>query len=221
VEGRLRSTAITWIGAGFLLTLAGCAARQPQPNVPPIATVPGYGQTVIGTASWYGPGFDGHRTASGEIYDERQLTAATDAYRLGSRVMVTNLDNGRSVEVAINDRGPFVKGRIVDLSYGAARALGMIGPGTARVRMQLVSAPRSSLARGYYVQVGSFSNATGAQRVRDNIARRYSDVSISEVDIGNHRYFRVRMGAFQTREAAIARARSAASLDLPIIIVSE
>src|SRR5258705_450534 len=81
-----------------------------------------------GVASWYGPGFHGRRTANGEIYDQYELTAAHPSLPLGSRVMVTSLANGRAVEVRINDRGPFVGGRVVDLSYAAARVIWMVGP---------------------------------------------------------------------------------------------
>ena len=91
-----------------------------------------------GLASWYGGKFQGRRTASGEIFDTRQLTAAHRSLPFGTRVLVTNLENGRSVEVRINDRGPFVAGRVVDLSRAAATALGIIGPGLARVRVERV-----------------------------------------------------------------------------------
>src|SRR2546426_545176 len=83
-----------------------------------------------------GPGFHGNRTANGEIYDQYELTAAHPSLPLGSRVMVTNLENGRAVQVRVNDRGPFVGGRAIDLSYAAAHLIGMIGPGTARVRIE-------------------------------------------------------------------------------------
>ncbi len=92
-----------------------------------------------GVASWYGPGFDGRRTANGEIYDERGLSAAHPTLPMPSWVRVTNLENGRSLVVRINDRGPFKRGRIIDLSRGAARRLGVIGPGTAKVRVQNVT----------------------------------------------------------------------------------
>lgn len=177
---------------------------------------------MVGVASWYGPGFNGRHTATGEIYDQRDLTAATEVYRLGDRVMVSNLSNGRSVEVMINDRGPFAKGRIIDLSYGAARSIGMIGPGTTRVRLQLVSASTSStMPRGYYVQAGSFGTRVNADRMRDELARRYSDVTVAETVIGKHHYYRVRMGAFETEQQARARAHQTSGLALPMIIVSE
>jgi rare lipoprotein A (peptidoglycan hydrolase) len=91
-----------------------------------------------GEASWYGPGFHGKKTASGEIFDQTKFTAAHKTLPLGSRARVTNIKNGNSVEVEINDRGPFVEGRILDLSRAAARALGFISAGTAPVRLELL-----------------------------------------------------------------------------------
>lgn len=92
----------------------------------------------FGVASWYGPGFNGRKTASGATFDDRQLTAAHRALPLGSRVRVTHLDNGNSVEVEINDRGPYVDGRIIDLSKEAAKALDMIEEGIAKVRVEVL-----------------------------------------------------------------------------------
>lgn len=90
----------------------------------------------VGTASWYGPGFHGKRTASGERFDQNALTAAHRKLPLGSEVKVTNLDNGRSIVVEINDRGPYKKGRVIDLSKGAARKLGIVEDGLATVRIE-------------------------------------------------------------------------------------
>jgi rare lipoprotein A len=95
----------------------------------------------IGIASWYGPGFHGRRTASGEIYNMYAYTAAHKTLPLGTYVRVINLENGKSVVVRINDRGPFKKGRIIDLSYAAAKKIGMIEKGTARVRLEILSKP--------------------------------------------------------------------------------
>jgi len=92
-----------------------------------------------GRASWYGPGFHGKVTASGETFDEAALTAAHKSIPLGSKARVTNVTNGNSVEVKINDRGPFTQGRIIDLSRAAARALGILGTGIAIVRVELVA----------------------------------------------------------------------------------
>jgi rare lipoprotein A len=89
-----------------------------------------------GAASWYGPRFHGRRTASGERFDQNELTAAHRSLPLGARVTVTNLENGRSVDVAINDRGPYVRGRVIDLSKAAARELGMVRDGVVLVRVE-------------------------------------------------------------------------------------
>lgn len=95
-------------------------------------------QRLEGMASWYGPGFHGRKTANGERFDSQALTAAHRSLPFGTRVRVTNLNNGRSVTVRINDRGPFVGNRIIDLSAGAARSIGMIQSGVARVRLDIL-----------------------------------------------------------------------------------
>ena len=100
--------------------------------------------TLSGTASWYGPGFHGKKTASGEIYDQTKFTAAHKTLPLGSKARVTNLDNGSSVVVEINDRGPFVAGRIIDVSRAAAGALGFTESGIAPVRVELIAEPTDS-----------------------------------------------------------------------------
>lgn len=114
--------------------VAGCATSRP------LATGGGdRGEGgKVGIASFYARAHDGRRTASGEIFDMQMMTAAHRTLPFGTRVRVVNLDNGREVVVRINDRGPFRKGRIIDVSYAAARVLGMIGPGTARVRVDIL-----------------------------------------------------------------------------------
>lgn len=104
------------------------------------------GFTQVGKASWYGPGFHGRQTASGDSFDQNALTAAHRRLPLGSTVTVTNLQNGRSVTVLINDRGPFVRGRVIDLSRAAARDLGMTKAGVARVRIERVDEPGDATA---------------------------------------------------------------------------
>lgn len=102
---------------------------------------------AVGTASWYGPGFHGRRTSSGERFDQQELTAAHRTLPFGSTIRVTNIDNGKSVVVRINDRGPFIRGRIIDLSRGAAQRIGMMGAGTARVELaSLASGTRKEVA---------------------------------------------------------------------------
>jgi rare lipoprotein A len=99
-----------------------------------------------GEASWYGPRFHGRKTASGEIFDQSKFTAAHRTLPLGSRAKVTHLESGKSVEVEINDRGPYVAGRIIDLSRAAARELGMIENGIATVQVELISEPQKNAA---------------------------------------------------------------------------
>jgi rare lipoprotein A len=127
------------VAAGMLLVVlallcGACAGRRP-PDTPP-APAPDPGRSQTGIASWYGKKFHGRRTASGERYDMHAMTAAHRTLPFGTRVEVTDLETGRSVRVRINDRGPFVQGRIIDLSYAAARKLGMVERGLARVRIR-------------------------------------------------------------------------------------
>ena len=104
------------------------------------------GAADVGVASWYGHPYHGRRTSNGEIYDMDQMTAAHLSLPFGTLVRVTNLDNGRGTEVRINDRGPFVNGRIIDLSRAAARQISMIGPGTAKVRVEVIATPAMAAA---------------------------------------------------------------------------
>ncbi len=206
---------MTWLVVSAMLS--ACSTSRP-PTPAPVSVPP---SSRIGVASWYGPGFDGRRTASGEIYNQEDLTAASATLPLGTEVIVTNLDNGRWVELRINDRGPFVKGREIDLSHRAASILGIVRPGTARVRVDVVKAPSQQATGGYFVQVGSFSQAANAERLRRRLALNYSDVTIEDLGAGGRRFYRVRMGIFGTRDQARQRAIQAARLGLPIVVVRE
>ncbi len=221
-RGRLGVFAIATI-ATICGMLAACAARPPAPAPLPPTPIPR--SSLVGVASWYGPGFNGHRTSSGEVYNQEDLTAASKLFPLGTHIMVTNLSNGRAVEVAINDHGPYAKGRMIDLSYRAARVLGMIGPGTARVRMDVLSTPPDNAAlvgrEAYFVQVGSFSYAPNAERLRARLSAYYPDVRIDPVEAGAGRFYRVRMGGFPSQREAEERARSASQFGLPIVVVEE
>lgn len=117
------------------LLLSACASAHRVPAARGVVQ-PGWSET--GVASWYGEPYHGRRTASGETYDMRQLTAAHPSLPFGTRVRVRNLATGKEVEVRINDRGPFTKSRIIDVSRRAAEALDLIAPGTARVRVTVV-----------------------------------------------------------------------------------
>jgi peptidoglycan lytic transglycosylase len=128
------------------LGMPGCSlvGRRPLP-APGSRGAP----VEVGTASWYGPGFEGRQTASGERFDQRALSAASCTLPLGSRARVTNLANGRSVVVRVNDRGPYVRGRVLDVSSGAARRLGFVQRGTTRVRIEALAGPGPTPARGH------------------------------------------------------------------------
>jgi len=154
-----------------------------------VAAVPPAFTLEEGLASWYGGKFQGRRTASGEIFDTRQLTAAHKSLPFGTRVLVTNLENGRSVEVRINDRGPFVAGRVIDLSLAAASAIGLAGRGVAAVRLEVlaghaVGGPRAATRQTggrptgggppgpafYSLQLGSFRRRANAEGLLARLA---------------------------------------------------
>ena len=122
------------------LALLGACSRHPDPKkyaFPP-AEAPAVGTTAEGIASWYGPGYHGKTAASGETFDQDALTAAHPYWAFGTRVKVTLLSTGKSTVVRINDRFPAYKGRIIDVSRAAAKAIGLIGPGTGKVRLEVV-----------------------------------------------------------------------------------
>jgi rare lipoprotein A len=119
------------IAVALCTTAVGCAHGWPKPQRPTVGTV------QVGVASWYGPGYHGKRAASGEVYDQEDMTAAHRYWAFGTRVRVTSFATGKSVVVRINDRFPR-RDRVIDLSRAAARRLSMIGPGTARVRLEVV-----------------------------------------------------------------------------------
>ena len=119
--------------APAVVTPAPIPARPPAPAAPPAPTI-----VQTGTASWYGRAHHGRKTASGEPYDMSDMTAAHRSLPIGTRVRVTNVANGRSVVVRVNDRGPFVDGRIIDVSHAAARALEALGAGLFRARIEVL-----------------------------------------------------------------------------------
>ena len=220
----LRSRALLLLLLLPLLFLAACSVPPSRVKLPPSPAFEGrISQT--GIASWYGPGFHGKATASGAIYDQNDLTAAHQTLPLGARVMVTNLDTGSSAEVTINDRGPFAKGRIIDLSYGAGKALGMIGPGTIPVRVEVlegsnnIQSIRTSL--DYTLQLGSFAQIENAQQLRDKLKTSYADVSIVPLQSRDVTYYRVQLGTYSNRNAAEERARQLSQAGFPVIIMEK
>jgi len=161
----------------------GVATAQPGTvATPPAALTPGDTPETAetGVASWYGHPFHGRASASGEIYDMEQMTAAHRTLPFGTIVRVHNLDNEKSADVRIIDRGPFVNGRIIDLSHAAARAIEMIGPGTARVSLEILSAPAVAAPANFGVQVGAFRNKENAERLRRAMEARYGRARLVE-----------------------------------------
>ncbi|HUJ80958.1 MAG TPA: septal ring lytic transglycosylase RlpA family protein [Candidatus Acidoferrales bacterium] len=207
------------------ILLSGCthhAYSPPPPAPPPSATQPGAtrpspsrpsgapprGQPAVpgeyveeGVASWYGDPFNGHRTSNGEIYDMYQFTAAHRTLPFGAVLRVTNLSNGKQTEVRINDRGPFVGNRIIDLSLSAARAIDMVGPGTAQVRIEMLGGPSPTVG-AFGVQVGAFLVKENADALRDRLAAQFSPVIVVPYDSPNGQYFRVRVGRVASEGAA-------------------
>jgi len=183
----------------------------------PLNSAENYDQT--GVASWYGKKFHGRKTANGERYDMHAMSAAHKTLPMPTMVRVTNLDNGRSVVVRVNDRGPFVKSRIIDLSYAAARSLGYDKKGTARVRVQALNGntstarntsvtpkpsrqvsnrpapyPAATQDGSIYVQLGAFSARSNANQLRQELVDTFPSIRIhhrSQPDL-----YRVRIGPF-------------------------
>ena len=177
----------------------------------------GVGYSEKGVASWYGPGFHGKRTANGEVYDMDALTAAHKSLPFDLIVEVENLDNGERVRVRINDRGPFVRGRIIDLSREGARRIGMLGPGTARVRIRVVEGPRPIERFGsYWVQVGAFRDRRNARDLETRLARHFPAVRIRSDD----GWYRVGLGPFAKRSEADDAARALDRRGHQAVIVS-
>lgn len=189
--------------AVLLFLVAGCAhkkkARAPLPVPVPV------GSSEVGLASWYGHPYHGRASASGEIYDMEKLTAAHRTLPFGTWVRVSNLDNRKVVDVRINDRGPFVASRVIDLSHAAAQQIGMIGPGTAKVRLTIIEAPVAAATAFFGVQVGAFKDRDNAERIRREMEQRYGAARM-QLRQGDPAVWRVIVGSEQTVEAAGALA---------------
>lgn len=189
----------------MLTALAGCGHKKrarslpPRPRTPAVA-VP-IGHTETGVASWYGNPYHGRPAANGEIYDMEKMTAAHRTLPFDTWVRVYDLDTRKSTEVRITDRGPFVGNRIIDLSRAAAREIEMLGPGTARVRIEVIRAPEGSPAAAYAVQVGAFQNRANADRVRADMESRFGIARLVPRP-GNPATWRVLVGSESTEEGA-------------------
>ena len=163
-----------------------------------------------GTASWYGEPYHGRRTSNGEIYNMWSMTAAHKTLPFGTWVRVVNTSNQREARVRINDRGPFIRGRVIDLSRKAAEALGMLGTGTAQVRIYLTNGPGTPaqdsvttappIERGGYwmVQIASFREGHRAVTLADSLAPKFPKIRIERAE----GFFRVRIGPYSSRDGA-------------------
>jgi rare lipoprotein A len=176
-------------------------------------------EVQYGVASWYGPDFHGKPTSSGEIYDMYQLTCAHNTFPLGTTVMVTNLENGRSIELKVNDRGPFVKERIIDLSYAAAQMLGMWEKGTAYVKVEGFGPLVEEIQR-FTVQVGSFIDDTNAQKLADQLRKGFENVYVNTLETLTQKYHRVRVGQFEAKESALNIAEKLSQLGFKVLVTN-
>jgi rare lipoprotein A len=198
-----RSPVRTVVLAGLALVTA-CATTQPGT----VRDAPA-GTVESGIASWYGEPFHGRRTASGEVYDMYDLTAAHRSLPFATVVRVTRRDTGASVEVRINDRGPFIRGRIIDLSYTAARRLGLDIDGIAEVEVEVIrrgSGQRiaarpidEDISVCTWVQVGAFARQENAERALQQLKAAGEKAVISQ---GPKGLSRVRVGPFSSRRQA-------------------
>jgi rare lipoprotein A len=203
-----------------LLLVAAFASCGPKKKPKPMPSpVPKKYRVTEGVSSWYGRDFHGRKTASGEVFDMHAMTAAHRTLPLGTVVRVTNLETGQSAKLRINDRGPFVRGRDLDCSYGAAKALGFAGAGLARVRIEVIEEakerpkkaptpgevlvagagkPEKILDGSFTVQVGAFLSEQNALRFRETLQQRFGDAYVLKFN----EFYRVRVGHLPTEEAA-------------------
>jgi rare lipoprotein A len=194
-----------------------------------------HGYVARGIASWYGAEFHGRRTSSGEPYNMYVMTAAHRTLPIPCYARVTNVENGKSAVVRVNDRGPFRKNRLIDLSYVAAVQLGIVRNGTGMVEVRTINPPpgsaRAPLANEQpspttpsrlYVQVGAFANRANAEHLRNRLlGTTKPEIRIQEARIGRNPVYRVRMGPFRTVQEAHTRARALArhGIDAPQLVV--
>jgi rare lipoprotein A len=193
-----------------LFGAAGCAHRPASAGIPAPPSAPSAGAgpeekavppgTYVerGIASWYGAPFHGRQSSSGEIFDMNRFVAAHRTLPFGSIVRVTNVNNGKHTDVRIIDRGPFIEGRVIDLSLAAANAIDMVGTGVAPVRLELISS-LSPLTGAFSVQVGAFQQRKNADRLRADLSRRYPVFVQDQLtrERGFHNTFVVRLDGLQ------------------------
>jgi rare lipoprotein A len=195
----------------------------------PIPSAKGY--TEAGVASWYGHDFHGRKTSNGETYNMYDWTAAHKTLPMNTTLLVKNLDNGREAVVRVNDRGPFAKGRLIDVSYNVARQLEIIKNGTARVRLTALAEavshgsgsktitrllPFQDFSHGeYFVQVGAFSDKTNSKRLQDQISRWGKNAVTVTHEYGGQLFYRVQVQAGTSMDEAKRMERVLAEAGFP------
>lgn len=194
------------------------------------------GKSYKTVASWYGKPFHGRRTASGEVYNMYAMTAAHKHLPFGTRLHVTNQKNGRAVVVTVNDRGPFVRGRHLDLSYASAKKIGLLPEGVGWVKVKVIGTDnryKKYLAKGvlpgnssakmkdpekFTIQFGAFQNRKNALRLKKGLDFTARGAYIAETVVKGRRFYQVRLGSYSTKSAAQNRARSFAEEGYSVII---
>jgi len=247
------------LGIFLAFFFSGCTVLKPSPGTPrkpspghttqpkqlkpykalgewyqPIESSHGFRQR--GLASWYGKKFHGRKTSNGETYDMYKSSAAHKTLPFNTYVRVHNLYNGKKLDVRINDRGPFVRGRIIDLSYKAAQELGIVGPGTATVEVVALGAavkpdteiktensykPVDYYSGNFTFQVGAFIDRQNAEKIKVELDQKYKNAHIAEFDNGSEIYYRVRVGKFSTLAQAREQEKVMTDDGYDAIIIAE
>lgn len=199
----------------LFLVLTSCATSKParyselkQSELP---------TSSYAVASWYGKDFHGKPTSSGEIFNMHANTCAHKQYPFGTRLKVTNTTNNKSVVCLVNDRGPFVDGRDIDLSYAVARDIGLIGPGVSPVLLEVEGRDDSYIRRvkvqsvektgPFVIQIGSFTEGVNAVRLKTGLDLKHNNVYIQEAELKGVKYFRVRIGNYDDFNNALSVAQ--------------
>jgi len=189
----------------LLILMAACAPFKKELPYEPLDREKIWRYREEGLASWYGEEYHGRKTANGEIYDMYAMTAAHRTLPFNTFVRVTNMENEKKTELRINDRGPFIPGRIIDLSKSGARAIDIVGTGTARVSVEITgfATRRIPSWQGIFsVQVGAFVEKENALRLRQKLQKKYPYVHMVLWESNVKRFYRVRVGSFRSEAEA-------------------
>lgn len=209
----------------FLLGITACA---PYPKERAYVPRPGeeefWRYREVGLASWYGEEYHGRPTANGEIYDMDAPTAAHRTLPFHTVVRIVNLENGKVTKARINDRGPFIPGRIIDLSRKGAQEIGILSTGTARVSLEVIGFTGKSppsLEGTFTIQVGAFRDKENARRLQEGLQKRHKQVRIVLWENNNQSFYRVRVGLFRSAAEAQRYGEFLRQENLPVFVVRE